>query len=163
MSLADIGSLGEAVSAIAVLVTLIYLAYQTKQNTKLLQQSYRAQTAHMASANVDQSLMILSDLMTNPGLAQIAEKLRTRQDVREEDIPVAYAFFDAWFLRMENLVTQRSLSGFDASTVDNVVSGQIRAFQKHPVFVSWWETRKSGSYSVRFSMFMDKVVNSDGI
>ena len=50
MSITELGALGEFIGSIAVLVTLIYLAYQTRQNTTMLQQSRDAQTASMAQA-----------------------------------------------------------------------------------------------------------------
>ena len=39
MSLAELGSLGEFVSAIAVVISILYLAYQIRQNTKMMQGS----------------------------------------------------------------------------------------------------------------------------
>ena len=36
MSITELGAVGEFVGAIAVLATLVYLAYQTRQNTLML-------------------------------------------------------------------------------------------------------------------------------
>jgi len=158
MTLAELGNLGEAISGIAVLVTLVYLAYQTRQNSKMLKQSLDAQTALMASENTDQGLQIIRDQMTNPGLARIVEKLRNAESIDVNDVPVAHAYMDAWFLRMENLITQAHLSGFDKKVVDHVVTSQINLYKQHAIFSNWWESRRSGHYGIAFSKKVDSLV-----
>ena len=48
MSLQELGGLGEFIGAIAVVISLIYLAAQIRQNTRALNSSSYAQTAEQA-------------------------------------------------------------------------------------------------------------------
>ena len=64
MTLQDWGSLGEVVGAIAVVVTLIYLAKQIKQNTHAMEESRRlalAQTYQMRSDALQAMLVHAAD------------------------------------------------------------------------------------------------------
>ena len=76
MSLAELGSLGEFVGSIAVLATLIYLAYQTRQNGRMLAQSKEAQTASVTQANVDTWDGIFRPILESPDVARCTEALK---------------------------------------------------------------------------------------
>ena len=53
MTLAELGSLGEFVGAIGVVATLVYLAYQIRQNTHQLEQStLTAKAAAINASNI---------------------------------------------------------------------------------------------------------------
>jgi hypothetical protein len=53
MNLADLGNIGEFVGAIGVVITLVYLAYQIRQNTEQLQQNTLAAKAAAVKASID--------------------------------------------------------------------------------------------------------------
>lgn len=53
MSLADLGNIGEFFGAIGVVVTLIYLAYQIRQNTEQLEENTRASKAAAVNASTE--------------------------------------------------------------------------------------------------------------
>jgi uncharacterized membrane protein YebE (DUF533 family) len=71
MSLQDLGSLGEFIGSIAVLATLIYLAYQTRQTTKMLAQSKDAQTASMIQATYNLWHNLYGRILESPDTARI--------------------------------------------------------------------------------------------
>jgi hypothetical protein len=48
MSLEDLGNIGEFVAAVAVVISLIYLAFQIRQNTRSVRASTHHATAHAA-------------------------------------------------------------------------------------------------------------------
>ena len=60
MSIAELGSLGEFVAALAVLVTLIYLAYQTKISVRMHEQSVSSLNSQMSSHNADGWVQVFS-------------------------------------------------------------------------------------------------------
>ena len=56
MSISELGSLGEFISSIAVLVTLIYLALQIRQNTKATRASVRQGVTNQSSEYISMGL-----------------------------------------------------------------------------------------------------------
>ncbi len=52
MTIQDLGALGELLGAVAVLVTLVYLAFQTRQNTMAIGAQLDAATTAMTQANL---------------------------------------------------------------------------------------------------------------
>ena len=76
MSLEDLGNLGEALGGLAVLVTLVYLAIQTRENTKAL----RAATFQQV---VDSFADISGSLSHDRELTEIV--LKGRQDLASLD------------------------------------------------------------------------------
>lgn len=67
MSLADLGNLGEFVSALAVVVSVLYLAIQIRQNTRSLRaQAHQSITTHIAELN--------RTIVENDEVAEILER-----------------------------------------------------------------------------------------
>lgn len=106
MTLEQLGSIGEFVSAMAVLLTLAYLAFQTRQNGELLRQSRDAQTATMASANVQNWNQVLSSIATEPQSSKVVGKLRRGETVAEEELDTMGAILFMDMLNLENLLFQ---------------------------------------------------------
>ena len=83
MNLEALGNLGDFIGGIAVLVTLIYLAFQIRQNTSSVQQSNR-----IATANTEISIrggygQLNRSIVENNGLA--AALVKAQSDERELD------------------------------------------------------------------------------
>jgi len=96
MTIQDLGSFGELVSGVAVLVTLIYLIVQLRQNTATI----RAQTRGLLT---QQSIRVQSLLLENPHVAEVVAKSRKGEvlDDREELIDLTRCF--VWFRHWENV------------------------------------------------------------
>jgi hypothetical protein len=56
MSWQDLGSIGEMISAIAVVVSLIYLAFQIRQNTSQIDQNTEAARASAFDSTITQTM-----------------------------------------------------------------------------------------------------------
>jgi len=67
MTIQDIGSIAELIASIGVIVSLIYLAIQVKQNT---QSNKIAATQNLATANIDMN----RDIALNRELAELIQK-----------------------------------------------------------------------------------------
>ena len=80
MTLEDLGNIGEFVSALAVVLSLIYVAIQIRQNTR-----------HVRAANYQQILVasveFRRDLALNPAAAALMEHAREHDDVPMEARP----------------------------------------------------------------------------
>ena len=71
MNLQDLGNLGEFVGAIAVLITLVYLALNIRQNTAQLSQNTRAVQLSALYANVELANRVREILILNPELSDL--------------------------------------------------------------------------------------------
>ncbi len=71
MNLQDLGNLGEFVGAIAVLVTLVYLALNIRQNTAQLSQNTRAVQLTARQATEESTNRVREMLILNPELSDL--------------------------------------------------------------------------------------------
>jgi hypothetical protein len=132
MTLADLGNIGEFVGAIAVIVSLLYLAFQIRQNTRALHSSSYAQAAEQA-------------WLVNLAVAQDAELARIVADAMEgrpldpQDELRYRALFDNSLFAMENLFRQYERGLLDSDTWDNVVANGIAATP--PAVWNRWQGR----------------------
>jgi len=79
-----VGAIGELISGVVVVATLIYLARQMKQNTEATQ----AQTTASVALEMEQSLLVLAQ---NSDLAAAYQKALRRQELSEtEQIRLAF-------------------------------------------------------------------------
>ena len=106
MSLEDLGNVGEFVGAIAVVVSLIYLAVQIRQNTRSLRagafQQYRQQSAE------------LRRLLAEPDMASVYRRgLYSPDQLTEEERTRFAAMMVFAFNREENLFLLRKLGLLD--------------------------------------------------
>ena len=71
MSLEDLGNIAELVAAIAVLVSLIYLALQIRQNTEQIKQSILSVRASAFDTSLSSSAGFIVNIAQDPDLADI--------------------------------------------------------------------------------------------
>jgi hypothetical protein len=71
MSLEDLGNIGEFVAAIGVIVSLIYLAVQIRQNTQQIKQSIRSVRASTFHTTLSSAAGFIVPIAQDPDLADI--------------------------------------------------------------------------------------------
>ena len=71
MSWQDLGGLGELVSAVAVVVSLIYLAYQIRQNTNQIDQNTKAVRASAIDSSVGHAMDTRQAIFESADVARI--------------------------------------------------------------------------------------------
>ena len=71
MSLEDLGNLGEFVAAVAVVVSLIYLAVQIRQNTQQIKQSISSVKASAYQTSLSSAAGFIVNVAQDPDLADI--------------------------------------------------------------------------------------------
>ncbi len=150
-----IGAVGELLGAILVGATLIYLAFQLRQNTHALTSStFQAVSSNMG-ANMeffagDPTISALL-LKTQGGLGELTAEDRVR---------VGFVFVMA-VRRIETVFVQRSLGfidarlteGFERSAISGFASGGGR---------EWWEASKR-AFSDDFSSWIDQQLATNPI
>ena len=90
MSIQELGALGEFIGSIAVLVTLVYLAIQIRQNTRSIEESQRmARVEAMVTRNTNMENALIASALSED-MSDIEMRARTggfRFTVRPRKIP----------------------------------------------------------------------------
>ena len=71
LSWQDLGSLGEMISAVAVVVSLVYLAFQIRQNTSQIDQNTAASKATAVDSSIAHTMAARQAVFENEGVARI--------------------------------------------------------------------------------------------
>ena len=119
MGLEDLGNLGEFVGAIAVVISLVYLAAQIRQNTRALHSSSYAQSA-------EQLWLVNLAIAQNSDLARIYAENAAGKPLTPEDMARLEASLACIFFGMENLFRQYERGLLDSDTWENVVRNMPR-------------------------------------
>ena len=136
----------EIVGAAGVIASLIYLAVQIRQNTKVA----RAETTkdlYLASREA------ILEIAANEDLAKIFNEIRAFESV---DFTRRYAFYQSFFRLYElqhNLAEQDLLDANIAQSYNLI----IRMFAGTPFFPEYWE-RARGEFNEVFARFVDDEI-----
>lgn len=71
MSWQDLGSIGELISAVAVVVSLVYLAFQIRQNTTQIEENTKAAQATAFDSSINHTFNARAVIIENQDLARI--------------------------------------------------------------------------------------------
>jgi hypothetical protein len=150
MNLQDLGNLGEFVGAIAVIVSVLYLAVQIRQNTNSVK---TAAYEHVA----------LSAMEINARLAQDADLsrihsvgLRDPNELSPEDRMRFSNLHYAIFGNFEFIFEQHARGVVDDDSWNRWL-GTIRGYIALPGGRAWWEA-KPAPFSPRFTRFVETEV-----
>jgi len=153
MSLSDLGNIGEFVSALAVVISLLYLAIQIRQNTRSLRASaHQSITSHIAELNRTivehgEVAAILEAGLTNPVGLSPADRRRFN------------AYNSARFRHYDNLYYQYRVGTLERSQW-NGFDALLRTHLRQPGIVRWWE-ESSGFYSDEFVSYVRALQAAD--
>jgi hypothetical protein len=150
MTIQDWGAIGELVGGVAVVVTLIYLALQIRQNTRAV----RLSTSHAVAEDVRNMFALMAEQTelteaihkgsSDPGSINGAEKMR----YWGFNGYFMYAFENAYVQLTEDALDPRRWSGMKRMMID---------YTSVPGFREYWPSRKHW-YSEEFQHFMDSEI-----
>jgi hypothetical protein len=135
MSLEDLGNIGEFVAAVGVIISLIYLAVQIRQNTRSLRagafQQYRQQSAELSRllAEPDMASVYRTGL-DSPG--QLTEEERTRFEAM-----MVFAFNSS-----ENFFLLRKMGLLDDTLWAGGRTAYLRWLLRHDGAREWWRRNR---------------------
>jgi hypothetical protein len=154
MALEQLGSIGEFVGAIAVVISLVYLATQIRQNTRAVRSS-----AHQGIVQTLDRLMLT--LANSPDLAHIWTKAHADESSLspEEEIRL-WAFINRVFGTWENIFFQRKQGLVDEEMWETYGTGFIR-LATTPPYQRFWQAER-GSFIPAFRKHVDDVAASRG-
>ena len=148
MTLDQLGSLGEFVGAIGVVISLVYLAAQIRQNTRTVKSS-----AHQGMVHTLDSLMLT--LATSPDLARIWTKAQAGESSLspEEEIRL-WSFINRVFGTWENVFFQRKHGLVDDEMWETWGTGFVRWARTRPYQRFWQEERET--FIPEFRKYVDE-------
>ena len=150
MTLQDLGSVGEFLGGLAVLVSLIYLALQIRQNTT----SVRAAT----SASVSESLSRFTEtLISQPELARLWFQGISNYDSLEDQARNQFGMALLTYMRrVENAFYQHARGFVDPDhwqTTERILTRSM----SRPGVLRWWSESKP-LFSDRFVEFVERHI-----
>ena len=127
-----LGNYGEFVGAIAVVVTLVYLAVQIRQNTNNMQ-------ANAYSTWSDSMGSILDMMMSNDRVDQIMrEGWNVEDGVTEENWMTFVLWHQRYFYHFESIWQMYKLGTLNKHIFD-LEMARVRLFLSTPSVLQWWE------------------------
>jgi len=151
MSLDDIGNIGELIGAIGVIITLIYLAIQIRQNTGALKATSHQETTREASDFVAQ-------IAGDADVARIFNiGAKEWNDLDGDDrLRFSMLLFRVFF-NFQNLYNLHQKDGIDNEYWDSQLQIMMW-FMSMPGVLRWWEVGK-GQLRKGFVEFMEQEIS----
>jgi len=152
LSIQDWAAIGEIVGAIAVVITLAYLAIQIRQNnTQLKQQSFQTWVA----ANMDLNMATL-----DPGRAQMFTRGFTDAADLTEDSWVAFAYWNIGFMQMAQAIDRMYRSGSLEQDLWESEIDRARLILGLPGVRQWWDAGGRTQFTRDFVELMESKQTS---
>ncbi|MCH7600444.1 MAG: hypothetical protein IH973_11865 [Myxococcales bacterium] len=150
MTLEDLGNIGESVGAIGVIVSLVYLATQIRQNTKAVR-------SNTSQAITDSRVEFLSSISDNPEVARMFFSGLSDLDSLGPDERSRFAIMMARFIAtMENCHYQHLRGAMDQEQWTRML-GILRWFMSTPGGQAWWSNRPIPT-DLSFDRFLDRKI-----
>ena len=135
LTIQDLGSLGEFISSVAVLVTLVYLAFQTRQNRMAI-------SAQLDAARINAVMTLNLTAATSNDLQEALNEDRVRPRTINEARRTNYWAATVYQAQWNFIQARRGLmEDFQESGMAHRVIGLFDAYRS---FEGWWEARKVG-------------------
>jgi len=155
MNLSDLANVSEIIGSIAILVTLIFLALQIKQNTR----------ATVASASQDAAKTESNALAQLLNYPEMAISL-TKDELTDVEVVRLFAYLSLLLRAHEQYWQQHQLGVIDETTITRY-QGSLVAQLSFPSSRNWW-TVYQARFDPRFSsrvndLLRDAPINTDNV
>ena len=134
-----IGAIGEIVGAVAVVVSLAYLAVQIRQNTKQVTEQIRALKLEGHNASANDHARFRQNIIQNPQVASLWRRSKENYvDLSPDEKAQASELMRDFFWANANTQIRNVQGGaVDDSIWDMVVEG-FRPYLQHQGIRDWW-------------------------
>ena len=156
MTLQDLGNLGEFIGAVAVVLSLVYVAYQLRQNTRQMAEHSRSLRLAAVDATADQFSKFRHPLNRDPQVASLW--LRARADYSalspEEQVQAGAMFLELFFAHQAIFVRiyEGAMEREHWERQARVISSDLRT----PGIQAWW-SRANRIFDPRFVSAVDEI------
>lgn len=150
MTLADLADLSQALGAVAVFASLIFVGVQIRQNTKALKAtSHHAITDSFNAVNA----LIVSDQK----VARLWRLGMAGSDILDEDERQSFAFMAIGYMRIFETLYYQHTAGTLATQLFEAELNTLKWTVTNPGFVAWWSVNPI-SLSAEFRAFIDGLI-----
>ena len=149
MTLEDLGNVGEFLGGIGVVVSLLYLAVQIRQNTRSLRRS-------AYESVVSSSARLSADFANDEGLAELWAKGAREYSTLSRPEQLRFASYSySVFRSYENLFYQYEQGAVEAELWQGFHNMLVRDL-KTPGLVEWWESQRN-IFSSKFQRCVNEL------
>ena len=148
MDLQDLGNIGEFVGAIGVIVSLIYLGYQIKQNSGMIRDN-TVQILLTNSVNAAQQ-------GNSEEFRRVFAKLRSGEHLSDEETRFAGTILYSMLMQHDNAYYQYYRGNLDDGVWSSYRARNLRILNM-PFFIEWWPDNKE-VYSTYFQDYVDDQI-----
>ena len=143
MTLEDLGNLGDFIGGIAVIVTLIYLAVQVRQNNRLLQANTSSVRAASSIAINERLVGVNQSLIEDPSLAEIfVRELSSPGSIEGADRVRLDTLLQSMFISLENILKLAQAGTIEPKDWEPW-SRHLRNWLRNPAVRAWWSRQQS--------------------
>jgi hypothetical protein len=160
MTLQDLGSIGELVGALAVVVSLAYIAYQIRQNARQLEQNTRSLEATMFQASNDAVSRFWALLAQDASLVDIWTRALTGQVLDRTEITRFEALLSIVFCNFESVVHHSRLSAVDFNAIE-IYGPAIAQLLAVPHVQKWWRRVAPQTFTKEFRIAIEALLPED--
>ena len=139
-----LGSYGEFIGSIVLLATLVYLALQTKQNTRVIEQNGRVHEATAYRANIDGVMNLQAVLAQDNDLGLIWKRGLADEDLSGLEEARFEAYLLMWLFDLEHKlftldqgIEWAELGG--EVELERHIEGQISYLMRSTLVRNWWQ------------------------
>ncbi len=136
MNFEYLGNLGEFFASLGVMITLVYLAVQTRSNTRVMR-------AQARSSITDQILQLNIFLAENQMYREAVRKSQSGEALSDEDRDVLLREASMWFRHMENVQYQYSQGLYEANEYHAQRAIWVYRFNNHPFWREAWKRQRA--------------------
>lgn len=158
MTLEDIGNIGELIGAIGVVITLLYVAIQVRDNSKFV----RENTASLKATNEITSNEFTStsyiSMLENPALLDIHIRGNRGDKLENLEYSQYHLMLRMAFEGHQTYFVQQS-QGLVGKEIWSYWSRSMDAFCKSPGVVSWW-ARTGPNFDPSFQTYINKKIEA---
>jgi hypothetical protein len=151
-----IGTIAEVVGAAAVVLSLIYVAAQIKQNTE----ASRAQSINQINSQYG---ALMSQIATNGDLAQIYRKATNGEELAPDEsvrytayLSAFFAFIEEFFLLHRSGTYEENLGDGDAV---EFFEPTVRRLLASPTAIQWWKEESRNIYVAEFCESVNRIAD----
>ena len=136
LDIQSLGAIGELVSGIGVLATLIYLALQIREGNQHSRFSAMVTSRQLAAEHLR--------LKSDPEISRIwLAGLGDPEELQQHELSAFYALMTLTVNASDIRIYRRSLAGLPATEYDDLPEEVIAPLARHPGFKRWWQRRES--------------------
>ncbi len=144
-----IGAVGEVVGGVGVILTLVYLAVQIRQNTAMM-------TAQTVQASIDATQRVLLFRAEHPEMRAVLRKARENAELNTDEFELLTAYLQAAFMNFQARLQHNTRGVFDAS-VNESYERILVDYLEAPYVQRWW-TYSKALYGDAFREHCDQII-----